>query len=136
VSRRAGPRSVLTPAGDPREDQSRVDRRAGVGADAQTLAGAGPKAVQQHVGVGNKVQQLLRIGFDVQIHDPLAPVQQVKVLGGHRQSTWTTDPDHVGTQVREHHCRVRARTDAAEFDHSHPVQGSAGGQGDSLPHLN
>ena len=78
-------RPVLTPAGDPREDQPRVDRRAVVGADAESLAGAGPEAVQQHIGLGGQVQQRLRLGLDVQVDDPLAAVQQVDVLGGHRQ---------------------------------------------------
>ena len=61
VAGRHRQRPVLTPAGDAREDQPRVDRRAVVRPDAEPLAGAGPEAVQQHVGLGGQVQQRLRL---------------------------------------------------------------------------
>lgn len=35
-----------------------------------------------------------------------------------------SNPDHVGAHVGQHHPRVRARSDAAEFDHPHPGQRS------------
>ena len=127
MARRAGPRPVLSPAGDAREDQPRVDRRAVVRTDTESLAGAGPKAVQQHVGLGDQLQQLLRIGFDVQIHDPLSAVQQVEVLGRHDQSAGAANPHHVGAEIREHHRRVRARPDAAEFDDFYARKWPGGG---------
>jgi hypothetical protein len=48
--------TILSPSGDASEDQPRVDRGAVVGADAESLAGAGPEAVQQYVGLGGQLQ--------------------------------------------------------------------------------
>ena len=127
VARGRRQRPVLSPAGDAGEDQPRIDRGAVVGPDAESLAGARPEAVQQHVGLGRQVEQRLRLRLDVQVDDALAAVQQVDVLGGHRQPAGPTHPHHVGTQIGEHHRRVRPWSDAAEFDHSHPGQGSGVG---------
>ena len=49
---------------------------------------------------------------------------QVDVLGGHRQTAGPAHPHHVGAQVGQHHRRMRPRPDAAEFDDSHPGEGS------------
>ena len=48
--------------------------------------------------------------------------QQVAVLGGHRQSAGTANPNYVGAQIREHHRGVWARSDATKFDDSHAGQ--------------
>ena len=120
-------RSVLTPTGDAGEDQPRVDRRALFGADAEPLAGARPEAVEQHVGLGREVEQHLRLLLDVQVDDALAAVRQVDVLGGHLQTAGPAHPHHVGTQVGEHHRRMRSGPDTAEFDHFHPSEGSRTG---------
>ena len=64
-----------------------------------------------------------RFGLDVEVDDAFAAVQQVDVLGGHLQPARPAHPHDVGTQIGEHHRRVRARPDAAEFDDLHPGQG-------------
>ena len=133
VARRHRQRTVLTPAGDAGEDQPRVDRRALVGPDAEPFAGAGPEAVEQHVGLRGEVEQLLRFVLDVKVDDALAAVQQVDVLGGHLQTAGPAHPHHVGAEVGEHHRGVRAGPDAAEFDDLHPGEGSrVGHAGDVL----
>ena len=81
-------------------------------------------------------EQHLRLRLDVQVDDPLAAVQQVAVLGRHRQPAGAAHPHHVGAQVGEHHPRVRARPDAAEFDDFDPGQGSRTGHGVYLPFFN
>ena len=119
-----GQRPVLPPAGDPREDQPRIDRRAVGGPDAEPLAGAGPETIEQHVGLGGQLQQRPRLRLDVQVDDPLAAVQQVALLGRHRQPAGPAHPHHVGAQVGKHHPRVRSGPDAAELDDPHPGQGT------------
>src|SRR5262249_34755252 len=89
----------------------------------ESLAGAGPEAVQQHVGLGGQLQQRVGPRLDVQVDDSLPAVQQVTVLGRHLQTAGAPHPDQVGTQIREHHARMRARSDAAEFDDPHAGQG-------------
>ena len=61
---------------------------------------------------------------NVQVDDSLSAVQQVAVLGGHRQSAGTANPNYVGAQIREHHRSVRPGSDTAQFDYSHPGEGS------------
>ncbi len=122
-----GQRAVLAPAGDAGEDQPRIDRFALGRADTEAFTGAGPETVQQHIGFGDQVQQLARLGLDVQIDDALAAVQQVDVLGGHGQATGATHSHHVGPQVRQHHRGVWPGADAAEFDNSHSGERSGVG---------
>ena len=100
VAGRHRQRPVLAPAGDPGEDQPRVDRRALVGPDAESLAGAGPEAVEQHIGLRSQVQQRLRLVLDVEVDDALAAVHQVEVLARHRQAAGPAHPHHVGARGR------------------------------------
>ena len=127
-----------------REDQPRIDRRAVLWTDAESLARAGPEAVQQDVGLGRQLQQHPRLRLDVQVDDPLTAMQQVAVLRRHRHACLVatrfarlrracdchaagpSHPHHVGAQVGEHHPRVRPGSDAAEFDDLHPGEGSTG----------
>jgi hypothetical protein len=51
-------------------------------------------------------------------------MRQVDVLGGHAQTAGSTHTHHVGAEVGEHHRRMWAGPDAAEFDNPHPFEGS------------
>ena len=110
-------RSVLPPAGDPGEDQPRVDGLALGRPDAEALTGAGAETVKQHISFRGQREQRGRVGLHVQVDDPLAAVQQVDVLGRHGQTAGATDPHHVGAEVGQHHGGVRPGADPAEFDH-------------------
>ena len=63
----------------------------------------------------------------IEVDDPLASVHQVTVLARHRKATGSPHPHHVGAQVREHHRCVRPGSDTAQFDYSHPGEGSGVG---------
>src|SRR5262249_12077122 len=70
---------------------------------------------------------------DVQVDDALAAVQQVAVLGRHRQPARTADPHHVGAQIGKHHPGMGPRSDAAEVDNPHPGQGPPARHDDYFP---
>ncbi len=133
VARGLRERAVLTPPGDAREDQPRVDRRALVRPDAEPLARAGAEAVEQHVGLRDEVQQQLRVVLDVEVDGALPAVHQVDVLGRHLKGSLPPvaplaqvgppHPHDVGAQVGQDHPRMRTGSDSAEFDHPHPGKG-------------
>ena len=112
--------------------QPRVDTLAVLRADAEPLAGAGTESVDQHIGLGQQVQQHLTIRLQIEVDDPLAAMHQVDVLGRHPQTPGASHPHHVGTQIGEHHGGVRPRADAAEFDDPDPGEGSHVGHGCNL----
>src|SRR5262249_13748796 len=99
--------------------------RAVVGPDAEAFACAGPERIDQHVRLGDEVEQRLPVVLHVEVDDALAAVHQVAVLAlGKRVAARPTHPHHVGPQVGQHHCRVRSRADATQLDYLHPGQGS------------
>ena len=61
----------------------------------------------EHVRLGDQVQQQLRLGLDIQVDDPLAAVHEIPVFARHRQTAQAAHPYHVSTQVGEHHGGVR-----------------------------
>ncbi|SKU78922.1 Uncharacterised protein [Mycobacteroides abscessus subsp. abscessus] len=117
-------RAVLSPAGHPGEDQPRVPLGALIGSDPDALTYAGAKRIQQHIGLIDQGQQRLGVLLDVQIDQPLAAVEQVGLLSGDGEPARPAHPDDVGTQVRQHHRRMRPRADPAELDHLHARQGA------------
>ena len=122
VARRRGQRSVLSLPGDASEDQPRIDRRAMVGADAEPLASAGSKAVQQQSALAATSSSACGCVLTSKSTIRLPAVQQVAVLRRHRQTAGAARPHHIGDQVGEHHRRMRPGSDTAEFDNSHSGQ--------------
>ncbi|CAN5140773.1 hypothetical protein BH11ACT6_BH11ACT6_34270 [soil metagenome] len=93
MARGLGARTVLAPAGDPGEDQPRVDGGTLGGPDTEPLTGARTETVQQHISFGGvQLEQHLRPALHVQIDDAFTAMQQVDVLGGHGQPARPGDP--------------------------------------------
>src|ERR1700744_5408518 len=60
-------------------------------------------------------------------------MQQVAVLGGHREAAGPSHPHHISPQISEDHPRVRTRPDATELDDPHSSQWPAGSHYDYRP---
>ena len=113
-----GERAVLAPAGHPAVDQARVDRVAVLGAEAEPLGDAGAHALDEHVGVGDQLQDGLGgLGvLEVERDAGAAAVEQVARAAGQRLAAWTLDADHVRPEVGQDHAGVRAGPDPRDLD--------------------
>lgn len=127
-----GPRAVLAPAGDPDVDQARVALQRLLRADPEPLGDTGPEALEEDVGVGDEVEQLGDAGGVLEVdREGLRPTPQGGVVGGvHQLQAAAADPlhpDHLGTQVGQHHRGVGGGPEALQLDHAHAGEGPAGG---------
>jgi hypothetical protein len=108
-------RALLAPAGHAAIDQLWVARERDVGSEPEPLHHAGPKALDQRVGLFEQVEHACDRGpvLQIKLDDP-APA------GRHRlQILFHADAierHHIGAHVGEQHAGERPRADACEFD--------------------
>jgi hypothetical protein len=116
--------TALTPSGHPRIDQPGVDGLHILGAISQSFHHPRPEALHEDVSPPDEAhdRRLVVIIFQVRLHQGSPPQHSVGIKPGARQYPWSLNAHHVGTQVGEHHGRVRPRTHSRELDHSYPVQ--------------
>ncbi len=119
-----GARTGLTPAGHSRVDQFLVDLGAIVGSQAEALGDAGPETLDEHIGLGDQIEHELLAFSRFQIGGDAAPVAQHGVLCRAVRGGWAVHPHHVGPEISQNHCGVRAGADAGQFDNPQSVQWS------------
>ncbi len=119
----AGPRALLSPAGDPAIDQPRVAREDNLGAKPQPLHDAGPQALDQRIGPLEQRERVLppRLALEVERHRRAPPVD--RVLPGvldQRPALGVRagDPHNVGAEIGQQHPAIGRRPDPLELDHS------------------
>lgn len=116
-----GERTVLTPAGDARVDESRILPAAVFGADPEPLGDARSEALDQYIGPGGQ-RPYERTPFgllEIREDGPTAAPHDVgRAFGAEpqRSARRPLDAHHVGTEIRQHHGRVRSRPEPREFE--------------------
>ena len=147
VSRGHGQGAVTAPPGHPGVDQGRIHHVAVGRSYPETLHDARSKALDEHVGVRSQRQEHRHtLGvLEVDPHGAPPAVQGLRGTGavgrliahpGHhisepggrivpRRRACPFDPDHVRTEVGEHHRRKRRRSHTGDLEHSEPHQGAA-----------
>ena len=123
MPRRMRQRPVLAPARHAAVDQARVARQAGLGAQAQALHHAGPKALDQQIGACDQRQGRGLAFLAAQVDLDLAAAARGDVLRIDRRAG-PRDAQHLGTHVGQQHGAERPRAQARELDNAHAFKRS------------
>ena len=122
-----GPGPGLAPPGDAAVNKARIDPVALLGSDAQPLGNPGTKALDEDVGFGDEIEDEIASGILLQVGELDSSPSKGRVDAPGRREAQTSpgralNTDHLGSEIGEHHGRVRPRPERCEFDHSNPVQ--------------
>ena len=123
-------RAFLAPAGHAAIDQPRIARLHHVRPEPEPLHHAGPKALDQRIGIGEQVEHLRDRGLVLEVeldHLAAAPGHRFHVLFG----ADAVERHDLRAHVGQHHAGERAGADAGEFDDAEAGE-RAGGAGGGL----
>ena len=123
-------RAFLAPAGHAAVDEFWVARQHHIGSEPEPLHHAGPKTLDQRVGIGEQVEHLRNrcLVLEVELDDlAAARCDRLQILLG----ADAVERDDFRAHVRQQHAGERAGADAGEFDDAETCQ-RAGGAGCGL----
>ena len=121
-------RAFLAPTGHAAVDQLWIAREHDIRPEPEPLHHAGPKTLDQRVGVREQVEHLRDRSLVLQIElDDLAAAHRhaLHVLPG----ADAVERHHLGAHVGQHHAGKRAGTDAGELDDAITGQWTGGADG-------
>ncbi|GAA0744469.1 hypothetical protein GCM10010199_72810 [Dactylosporangium roseum] len=129
----AGGRSkwaILTPAGHSPVYEPLVDRTTGIWTKAEPLSDARTKALDENVGPPGKVKHRSDCLRSLQVKGDgrAAPRQQIVWSTAECLPAGSLDTNHIGTEVREDHARMRPRSDPTDLNHTDPLQRTTAGR--------
>ncbi len=114
-------RPLLSPSGHAGEDEARIGGEAEVGTEAQPLHDAGPEALDQGVGPGDRREHRVDRGALLEVERDRAFVAIVEIETGRRLGlgAWFGDPidaQNIGAEIAEQRSGEWRGSDPAHFD--------------------
>lgn len=119
VSRRPGQRPGLAPAGDPAEYQRGIAFEDHLGPQAQPLHGAGPEALDQHIGMVEDVEAGCAVFIPANV-ERQRRAAAIDDRVGPAIAARAVYADHLRAQIGQQHRAMRSGADADEFHDPQP----------------